>query len=100
MDQSGFWDYLTKCDAGHDLMGCSIRGSPSNGPEYKRPDGLVEDHAYSLISVHAPQFKKPINGQTHSKLLKVRNPWGACIEWKGPFAHSDVNSIHVILIHT
>jgi len=44
--------------------------------EFRRADGLVEGHAYSILEV------QEIHGV---KLVRLRNPWGQ-VEWKGPWS--------------
>lgn len=55
--------YLKECDTKNYLMSAAIHG---NIMEKKRDDGLIERHAYSLLSV----FQK-----NTIKLLCLRNPW-------------------------
>jgi len=52
-------------------VGASESGMQSSDVENR---GLIDDHAYSLLSVHQ------LNGNL--RLLQVRNPWGNT-EWKG-----------------
>lgn len=81
-----FWEYLQYCNDSRFLMGCSIRGKPGQEAEHKRADGLVEDHAYSLIQVLQVKGKKA--GSVYH-LLKIRNPWGSGQNWKGKFNDND-----------
>ncbi len=46
--------------------------------------GLVDAHAYSLISTQLITLK---NGKTE-RLLQIRNPWGAK-EWNGKWSDND-----------
>jgi hypothetical protein len=46
--------------------------------------GLLENHAYSIISLHEI---KNFDGET-IKLLKIRNPWGN-FEWNGDWSDED-----------
>jgi hypothetical protein len=46
--------------------------------------GLVDAHAYSLLSTHIITLK---NGSTE-RLLQIRNPWGAK-EWNGKWSDKD-----------
>ena len=86
-----FYKYLKNCAANNYLMGCSISkkknpdGTPAPAGEIKRPDGLYEGHAYSLLGMHEV---KNMNGEI-IKLFHLRNPWGADYEWKGRFSDDD-----------
>jgi hypothetical protein len=73
---------LAAHDANNFLMAASI--SAAGGGEHKRPDGLVEGHAYSLICVRELQL---IDGST-LRLLELRNPWGNQQEWNGAWGDS------------
>jgi len=44
-------------------------GTPSTSDSYTNADGLVQSHAYSVLSTH-----KLSNGV---RLVKMRNPWGS-----------------------
>ena len=50
--------------------------------ETKREDGLIEGHAYSLIS--AVEVKLKDGGAV--RLVELRNPWGNQHEWSGAWA--------------
>eukprot|EP00928_Gymnodinium_smaydae_P042082 TRINITY_DN28397_c0_g1_i2.p1 TRINITY_DN28397_c0_g1~~TRINITY_DN28397_c0_g1_i2.p1 ORF type:complete len:419 (+),score=81.16 TRINITY_DN28397_c0_g1_i2:416-1672(+) len=76
-DDTAMFTYLSDCDDSNYLIGAAI---PGQTLEKARTDGLVEMHAYSVISA------KEIHGV---KLLRLRNPWG-CQEWNG--AWSDESS--------
>lgn len=75
-DTEGLFHFLVKNDLNGYLMSSSIEGE---GEEYERKDGLVEDHAYSIIQVIE------MDGQ---RLLQLRNPWGNDKEWKGAWSDS------------
>mmetsp|Transcript_53234 Transcript_53234/g.134039 ORF Transcript_53234/g.134039 Transcript_53234/m.134039 type:complete len:680 (-) Transcript_53234:1258-3297(-) len=70
-----FFDTLAQFDKNNYLMSAAI---PGDVMEKKRADGLVERHAYSLLSVlHLTE------GGHDLKLLQLRNPWGKGHEWNG-----------------
>eukprot|EP00928_Gymnodinium_smaydae_P045021 TRINITY_DN30057_c0_g1_i1.p1 TRINITY_DN30057_c0_g1~~TRINITY_DN30057_c0_g1_i1.p1 ORF type:complete len:739 (-),score=72.46 TRINITY_DN30057_c0_g1_i1:55-2271(-) len=60
------------------LMGASI--DSNNEREHERPDGLIEGHAYSLISAKEIKTEGGV-----FRLLKLRNPWGEK-EWNGAWS--------------
>ncbi|CAN0042238.1 unnamed protein product, partial [Laminaria digitata] len=65
---------LTYAKSRKGAMCCSIAGDVM---EKKRKDGLIENHAYSImnaVSIHS------------EKLIQIRNPWGKQGEWKGRWA--------------
>ncbi|CAN0437039.1 unnamed protein product [Pylaiella littoralis] len=70
-----FWGVLLTYAQGHKgAMCCSIAGDVM---EKVRKDGLIENHAYSImraIDVHG------------EKLVQIRNPWGKKGEWRGRWA--------------
>eukprot|EP00919_Chromeraceae_sp_WS-2016_P057905 GHVR01137236.1.p1 GENE.GHVR01137236.1~~GHVR01137236.1.p1 ORF type:complete len:487 (+),score=135.24 GHVR01137236.1:620-2080(+) len=71
-----FFKMLQEFDNKEYLMGAGI--TPTTGyREYRRPDGLIEGHAYTLLSA------LEINGV---KLLRLRNPWANSVEWNGRWA--------------
>ena len=45
-------------------------------------DGLVKGHAYSVTKV----MKVKTKTRSEVSLLRVRNPWGNEVEWKGPWS--------------
>lgn len=73
IDDAAMFSYLADCDGKNYLIGAAI---PGQTLEKGRKDGLVEMHAYSLISV------KDVEG---FKLLRLRNPWGRQ-EWNGAWS--------------
>lgn len=70
------FEYLMECDTSNFMVAASI---PGGRIEKKRPDGLVERHAYSLLSV------MEVEG---FRLIRLRNPWGSATRWKGPWSDS------------
>lgn len=67
------------------LLGASI----ASGAETKRSDGLVQGHAYSLLSLR--RVGKGMLGALSSgkefKLVQLRNPWGSFV-WTGNWSDS------------
>ncbi|XP_041364507.1 calpain-A-like [Gigantopelta aegis] len=63
------------------LMGGGIHKKPgSRYREARRPNGLIEGHAYSIVDI------REINqGRKRILLLRLRNPWGRG-EWNGPWS--------------
>ena len=54
--------------------------------EHRRPDGLIEQHAYSVLTSI---------GVGDLKLIKLRNPWGSDAEWRGAWSdNSDLWQRH------
>uniref|UniRef100_A0A7S1F134 Calpain catalytic domain-containing protein n=1 Tax=Noctiluca scintillans TaxID=2966 RepID=A0A7S1F134_NOCSC len=72
------WEKFKKYDQSNYLMGCDM--DETHGSEYKREDGLVEGHAYSVH--HAME----VDGH---RLVCLRNPWGDAIMWNGPWSDHD-----------
>jgi len=60
------WAKLLKHDENKDIMTC---GSPAGSDKTTDSSGLVQGHAFTLMSV-----KQMSNGV---KMLKIRNPWGS-----------------------
>jgi calpain len=50
--------------------------------------GLIPHHAYGLLSVCKVTMK---TGGT-VRLVRIHNPWGNCVEWKGRWCDTDVAS--------
>jgi len=74
-DDALFRDMLQHDRANH-LMSCSMRNA--TGPrEFKRKDGLVEGHSYSLLQVIETE---------RQRLLCLRNPWGNDQVWNGSWS--------------
>eukprot|EP00904_Undaria_pinnatifida_P010244 jgi/Undpi1/634/HiC_scaffold_10.g04098.m1 len=74
-DSEKFWGVLLTYAKGRKgAMCCSIAGAVM---ERERRDGLIENHAYSIMNAVS------IHGE---KLVQLRNPWGKKGEWKGRWA--------------
>lgn len=65
------------------FMGCSL--SSGYFFESVTEEGLVRGHAYSITAVKSVEL-----GGDRGKisLIRIRNPWGNAIEWKGDWADS------------
>ena len=73
---------LRTFDESNYLMAVSI-STGAGGVEHKRPDGLIEGHAYSLIHVREVKLSGSAGKVT---LLMLRNPWGNHDEWSGAWS--------------
>jgi len=67
------WELLEEWTASHFLLATSI-STADNEAERRRGDGLIEQHAYSVLAA--------MRVGEH-RLLKLRNPWGSDAEWTG-----------------
>jgi len=75
---SKVWKILIEADKNNQCMFCTIMGQS----EAVRRDGLIEGHAYTLISAREIHSEK----MGLLNLVKVRNPWGNEIEWTGDWS--------------
>ncbi|XP_078313681.1 calpain-9-like isoform X1 [Crassostrea virginica] len=64
------------------LIGCGISPVKSSSVEQKLPNGLVAGHAYSVTDLREILLMTD-NRETPITLIRVRNPWGNKVEWKG-----------------
>jgi len=67
------WEKLKHADLKKYVIGASSRENIN-----KEATGIVENHAYTVVSVHETEGHK---------LVRIRNPWGN-FEWKGDFSDS------------
>lgn len=75
--------FIISCDKRNFVMAASITGEIM---EKQRNDGLVERHAYSLLSAYEDE---------NFKLVCLRNPWGNEYEWIGDWSDdSNLWNIH------
>ena len=79
------FDFLLKSDASNYIMGATIPGSEI---EKARTDGLVERHAYSVLSVKCFDAEETEEAKGIIKLVQCRNPWGGAHEWNGAWSDS------------
>ena len=63
------------------MMGASIWTRPGETMEQISETGLAGGHAYTVTKV----LEFEANGQKH-QLVRIRNPWGNRIEWKGAWS--------------
>lgn len=81
-DINAFWKDIQL----YDRLNYSIFSATNSGSDTDDVDGVVSGHAYSLISVHEVQV-----GGIPVRLMKMRNPWGSGVEWKGDWSdHSPI----------
>ncbi|KAK4872397.1 hypothetical protein RN001_014426 [Aquatica leii] len=66
------------------LMGSSLEPDPSV-LEAETAEGLIRGHAYSITRVKFVDIQTP-NTVGKIPLLRLRNPWGNEIEWKGAWS--------------
>ncbi|CAF0859466.1 unnamed protein product [Brachionus calyciflorus] len=78
--QSQLWTILYQAYMRNSIMGCSITADASVR-EAKLSNGLVRGHAYTITKVATVEC----NGRC-VQLLRIRNPWGNDVEWKGAWS--------------
>ncbi|XP_046626943.1 calpain-A-like [Neodiprion virginianus] len=78
------FNILLKAYERNSLMGCSLEPDP-NVSEAKTPEGLIRGHVYSITRVKYVDNMTP-NQVGKTPLLRLRNPWGNEVEWKGPWS--------------
>ncbi|KAL3315499.1 calpain 2, (m II) large subunit [Cichlidogyrus casuarinus] len=76
-------DIMLKAQTKNSLMACSIQATDQSSIEAKLPNGLVMGHAYSITSVSTVK----VSGN-RLPLLRIRNPWGDDVEWRGAWSDS------------
>mmetsp|Transcript_16250 Transcript_16250/g.42592 ORF Transcript_16250/g.42592 Transcript_16250/m.42592 type:complete len:180 (+) Transcript_16250:582-1121(+) len=77
LEEDVMWELLKEFDESNFIMSCSIGGDIV---EKARDDGLVERHAYALITAtEVGDFK----------MVCARNPWGNSKEWNGAWSDAD-----------
>ncbi|XP_062585841.1 calpain-9-like [Saccostrea cucullata] len=64
------------------LIGCGINPVKGHQGEQKLPSGLVAGHAYSVTDLREILLMTD-NRETPITLIRVRNPWGNKVEWRG-----------------
>ncbi|KAL3874801.1 hypothetical protein ACJMK2_037770 [Sinanodonta woodiana] len=76
------------------LIGCGINPLKGSSGESQLPNGLVAGHAYSITDLREILLMSE-KGQIPITLIRVRNPWGIHVEWRGPWGDrsSEWNSI-------
>lgn len=63
------------------LIGCGINPS-ADGRSMTTPEGLVTGHAYSVTDLREILLMSD-SGEIPITLIRIRNPWGYKIEWRG-----------------
>ena len=74
------WKVMVKSRQHKSLIGASIAPNPRI-KEARMPNGLVMGHAYTVTKVASIEI-----GTRELRLIRVRNPWGNEIEWKGSWS--------------
>lgn len=74
--RQNFWNILEKGFEKNSIMGCCIFPDP-NVKEARMSNGLVRGHAYTITKI------VDLNSD---KLIRIRNPWGNEVEWKGDWS--------------
>jgi hypothetical protein len=79
------WSLVEEWTSQNFLVAASICHAGGEA-EHRRPDGLIEQHAYSVLtSIGVGDFM----------LIKLRNPWGSDAEWRGAWSdNSDLWQRH------
>ena len=72
-DKNQLWNILKNCDDQNYIICTNSNSSAA------KEVGLIESHAYTIISVYAIK---------EIKLMKIRNPWGK-FEWNGDYGDKD-----------
>jgi hypothetical protein len=76
------WQQLEGWSSRNFLMSASVKASKGE-VERRRPDGLIEGHAYSVLMTITVGHN--LEGGPF-RLLKLRNPWGSDAEWTGDWS--------------
>jgi hypothetical protein len=76
------WQQLEGWSSRNFLMSASVKASKGE-VERRRPDGLIEGHAYSVLMTITVGHN--LEGGPF-RLLKLRNPWGSEAEWTGDWS--------------
>jgi hypothetical protein len=79
------WSLVEEWTSQNFLLAASICHAGGEA-EHRRPDGLIEQHAYSVLtSISVGDLQ----------LIKLRNPWGSDAEWRGAWSdNSDLWQRH------
>ncbi len=78
--KNDFWTFLLKGFEKNSITGCSIVPD-KNVREARKANGLVRGHAYTITNI----LDLNSNGYDE-KLIRIRNPWGNDVEWKGAWS--------------
>ena len=74
------WEILIKSRQHKSLIGASIAPNP-RVREARLANGLVMGHAYTVTRVASLE-----TGKRETRIIRVRNPWGNDVEWKGSWS--------------
>lgn len=74
------WEVIVKSRQHKSLIGASIAPNPRIR-EARLYNGLVMGHAYTVTKIACVEI-----GYREIKLIRVRNPWGNEVEWRGSFS--------------
>ena len=66
------------------MIGCSIEADP-NVFQAETNEGLIKGHAYSITKIQLVDIQTP-KKKGQIQLVRIRNPWGNEIEWKGAWS--------------
>ena len=81
-DKEALWKKVREADSKNYIIATAVSSAKTGKTSVDmRNVGLVDAHAYSLISTHETKDEK---GQT-LRLVKIRNPWGFK-EWTGDWS--------------
>ena len=83
-DTDDLLNILMKAFQRKSMMGCSIEPD-KDIVEAKTPEGLIRGHAYSITKISMVNIVTP-NRSGEIPLVRLRNPWGNEVEWKGPWS--------------
>ena len=78
--KNDMWQILIKSRKHKSLIGSSIAPNPRIR-EAKLSNGLVMGHAYTITKIACLDA-----GTSEIKLIRLRNPWGNEIEWRGAWS--------------
>jgi calpain len=81
---SNFYRILEKSFEKNSLICCSMDAKEDEVEELT-PQGLVKGHAYSITKIKFANIKMP-KSSGKIELIRLRNPWGNEVEWKGNFS--------------
>ncbi|CAJ1433777.1 unnamed protein product [Effrenium voratum] len=83
-DKKELYRLMRECASTGGLLGCASKG--------KWEKGIAPLHAYTVLGLREVET---VDGEM-LKMVHIRNPWGAGIEWKGKFSDGDSawDSVH------
>lgn len=80
-EREGLWRILFQAFHKNSIMGCSIHADP-RVREARLANGLVRGHAYTITKLAV------LSSCGDARILRMRNPWGGSVEWKGEWSDS------------